>query len=145
MVIKLTQRLAGNCHTADWAPDESCFAVSCEIGQVYLFSFEVLQNDDLDIKLSATYTLKLGPENKGDDYRDYREAIENVKFHPRSDLKLMAYAGAYMAQIVIVDYTTLQIVQIFNFQPGVEMWNTGLEFSPDGDHLYAPFSTNMPW
>jgi WD40 repeat protein len=145
LVITLTNQFIGNCHTADWSPDESCFAVSCEHGECYLFSFKVLPNNDLDIQLSATYDVKLAPDVNGE-YPWGRGAIENVKFIPHPDLKLMAFAAANIGQIVIVDYNTFQIVQTFDLEKGGDRWwNLGVDFSSDGKTLFVLFSLTDPW
>lgn len=142
--MPLTPKFPGNCHTADWAPDESCFAVSCEHGEVYLFAVKQLSNNDLDIQLSATYKIEHASETNGDDYGG-SNAIENVKFHPDPALKLMAFAGAYAGQIVIVDYATLQIVQKFTVKGAERPWNLGIDFAPDGKTLFVLFAQTAQW
>ncbi len=104
-------------------------------------------NNDLDIQLVATYGV---PQVLKEDEEEYWRihAIENVKFHPNSNQKLLAYAAANVGHVYIVDYTTFQIVQKFTLpreNVKAPFRNTGLDFSPDGNNLYVTFSTTESW
>jgi hypothetical protein len=129
-----SSKLSGNCHTADWAPDESCFAVTCEAGECYLFSFKEV-DDELQITLQAAYNNSILA--KPNSYL-LNSAIEVVKFHPKTSVPIMVFAASRQMNIYVVDYTTYNIVQTFALDEELVI-NNGLEFSVDGSELFVHY------